>query len=66
MKRAENVIKISSCSKSLDLKRESKLSGDNQSHNLRSSDKPHWLRNLLRMAEVFSAKEPGRLCAVTL
>ena len=29
---------------------------DNQSRNLRTSDKPHWLRKLLRMAKVFSAK----------
>ena len=38
---------------------------DNQSRNLRTSDKPHWLRKLLRMAKVFSAKKPGPLCAVT-
>ena len=42
------------------------IMNDNQSRNLRTSDKPHWLRKLLRMAKVFSAKKSGPLCAVTL
>ena len=39
-----------------------KIQKDNQSRNLRTSDKLHWFR----MAKVFSAKKPGPLCAATL